>query len=185
MNITLDGVIQAPGRADEDPRGGFKHGGWAAPYNAMQDGGESISSIGALLLGRVTYEAMYDFWPKQVGNPMTEMLSNMPKYVASTTLQEPLPWENSTLLSEDIAATVDELKTSSDRDIVIFGSGELCQLLMERNVIDEYVLLVHPLVLGSGRKLFEEGSAADVLELLSTKTTPAGVVISTYQPMAK
>lgn len=100
MNLTLDGVMQAPGRADEDPRGGFRHGGWATPYAAMSssEAGESVPNFGALLLGRRTYEGLYDYWPKQVGNPMTEMLNNMQKNVVSTTLQEPLPWVNSTLL---------------------------------------------------------------------------------------
>lgn len=103
-NLTLDGVMQAPGRIDEDPRDGFEHGGWATPFAVMSssEAGESVPHFGALLLGRRTYEGLYDYWPKQTGNPMTEMLNNMPKYVASTTLQEPLPWINSTLLKGDI-----------------------------------------------------------------------------------
>lgn len=94
--------MQAPGRPDEDLRGGFEHGGWAAPYAAMQEAGDSIADTGALLLGRRTYEAMYDYWPKQTDNPITEMLNTMQKYVASTTLREPLPWINSTLLKDDV-----------------------------------------------------------------------------------
>src|SRR5215510_11667663 len=98
-NLTLDGVIQAPGRPEEDRRGGFQHGGWAAPYGAMQsrEAGEVLPGFGALLLGRRSYEVLYDYWPKQTNNPFTELLNNMPKYVVSTSLKEPLPWVNSML----------------------------------------------------------------------------------------
>src|SRR4029434_2726441 len=107
-NLTLDGVMQAPGRTDEDPRDHFEHGGWATPYAAMtsREAGESIPNFGGLLLGRRTYQALYDYWPKQTGNPMTELLNNMQKYVASTTLREPLPWINSTLLKGDVPKAV-------------------------------------------------------------------------------
>src|SRR5262245_4535603 len=95
-NLTLDGVMQAPGRPDEDTRDGFKHGGWAAPYGAMQESGDAIANIGAVLFGRWTYEAFYAFWPNQPDNPFTSFFKNIPKYVASTTLKEPLAWSNST-----------------------------------------------------------------------------------------
>jgi dihydrofolate reductase len=183
-NLTLDGVIQSPGRPDEDPRGGFQHGGWGVPFNAMQssEAGESISSFGALLLGRRTYEDFYAFWPKQGDNPFTERLNNMPKYVASTTLHEPLPWINSTLLQGDIAAAVTALKAQPGDDIVVMGSGVLVQSLMQHNLVDRYVLLVHPLVLGSGRRLFVEGGVAARLHLISAQATPTGVVVMTYEP---
>jgi dihydrofolate reductase len=109
------------------------------------------------------------------------MLDNMPKYVASTTLSEPLPWINSTLLKGDAAETVARLKQESDTDLVIMGSGELAQSLMQANLVDTYVLLIHPLVLGSGRRLFPEGGAAATLQLVGTRTTSTGVVIVTYQ----
>jgi dihydrofolate reductase len=163
MNLTLDGVMQAPGRTDEDLRDDFEHGGWGIPYGAMSssEAGESVPNFGALLLGRRTYEGLYDYWPKQIGNPMTEMLNNMQKYVASTTLQEPLPWVNSTLLKGDVPAEVAKLKKQQNEnlDLVIMGSGELIQTLMPHNIIDRYVFLIHPLVLGTGQQLFREGSA--------------------------
>ena len=182
-NLTLDGVMQAPGRPEEDTRGDFKHGGWAAPFAAMQDTGDVLSFSGALLFGRRTYEDFYSFWPNQKDNPFTEILNNVQKYVASTTLEEPLPWSNSTLLKGDAAKTVAQLKAEQDKDFLIFGSGVLVQSLMRANLIDEYVLLIHPLILGSGRRLFPDAGAFASLNLRNTKTTNKGVVIATYEPM--
>src|SRR5947209_19321657 len=181
-NLTLDGVMQAPARPDEDRRGGFEHGGWGAPYNAMEQAGESMPSIGALLLGRRTYERFYAVWPKRKDSPFSALLDNLQKYVASTTLSEPLAWINSTLLKGDAAEAVARLKGELDKDLVIMGSGELVQSLMRANLIDEYVLLIHPLVLGSGRRLFPDGGASATLRLVDAKTTKIGVVIATYQP---
>jgi dihydrofolate reductase len=184
-HLTLDGVMQAPGRPDEDSRGGFEHGGWALPYNDAVMGsvmGERMANDGALLLGRRTYEDFYGFWPNQKDNPFTEVLNNIQKYVASTTLQEPLPWSNSTLLEGDATEAVTKLKEQPGKDIGVLGSGELVQSLMRRNLVDEYVLPIHPLVLGSGRRLFADGGAFTALQLVDTKTTTTGVVIATYQP---
>lgn len=184
-NLTLDGVMQAPGRPDEDPRGGFEHGGWATPYAAMSssEAGASMSEIGALLLGRRTYEALYDFWPKQTdGNPFTEMLNNMQKYVASTTLKEPLPWINSTLLKGNVPEAVTRLKAQPGKDLLVMGSGELIQTLMKHRLVDVYVLLIHPLVLGSGRRLFPDGGPGAALQLIDNRTTSTGVAVATYQP---
>ena len=183
-NLTLDGVMQAPGRPDEDRRGGFSHGGWAAPYAAMQSSavGESLPGMDALLLGRRTYEDFYAYWPNQTDNPFTKMLNHMPKCVASTTLAEPLPWSNSTLLKGDGAKAVAQLKEQVDKNIVVMGSGELVQTLMKHNLVDRYVLLIHPLVLGEGRRLFPDGSAFAALRLVAAKPTSTGVVVATYQP---
>lgn len=181
-NLTLDGVMQAPGRPDEDTRDSFEHGGWAAPYGAMQDAGDVLSFTEALLFGRRTYEDFYSFWPNQKDNPFTEVLNNVQKYVASTTLEEPLPWSNSTLLKGDATKTVSSLKKEQDRDLLIFGSGVLVQSLMKANLVDEFVLLIHPLILGSGRRLFPDGGAFASLNLHDSKTTSKGVVIATYQP---
>ncbi|MCA9903173.1 MAG: dihydrofolate reductase [Anaerolineae bacterium] len=183
-NLTLDGVMQAPGRLDEDPRGGFQHGGWATPYAAMQssEAGENLPGFSALLLGRRTYDMLYDYWPKQTGNPFTEMLTAMPKYVASTTLNEPLPWANSFLLKGDAAEAVSALKAQPGDDLVMMGSGELIQSLMQHNLIDRYVLLIHPLVLGAGRRLFADDGAGTALRLVSAKSTPNGVVVAAYEP---
>src|SRR5438132_6190556 len=181
-NLTLDGVMQAPGRPDEDRRGGFEHGGWATPYAAMTAAGESTPHFGALLLGRWTYEEFYAYWPKQKDSPFSARLDNLQKYVASTTLSEPLPWINSTLLKGDAAEAVARLKEEPGKDLVVLGSGELAQSLMRANLIDEYVLLIHPLVLGSGRRLFPDGGAFAALQLVATSTTNNGVVIATYRP---
>jgi dihydrofolate reductase len=188
-NLTLDGVMQAPARSDEDRRGGFAHGGWATPYNAMMglfsatqaQAGAAAANIGALLFGRRTYEDFYAVWPSRTDNPFTPVLNATQKYVASTTLSEPLPWINSTLLRGDAAEAVARLKEESGTDFTILGSGELVQSLMRRNLVDEYVLLVHPLVLGSGRRLFPDGGASAVLRLVDTKTTATGVMTATYQ----
>jgi dihydrofolate reductase len=181
-NVTLDGVMQAPARPDEDPRGGFEHGGWGAPYAAMAEAGERMANMGAFLFGRRTYEDFYRVWPKRAESPYSAVLNNTRKYVASTTLEEPLPWMNSTLLTGDVAEAVTKLKAENDKDFVIFGSGELVQSLMRRSVVDEYVVLIHPLVLGSGRRLFTDGGAPATLGLVDSKTTSTGVVIATYQP---
>jgi dihydrofolate reductase len=181
-NLSLDGVMQAPGRADEDPRGGFTHGGWAVPYAAMQHAGDSLANIGALLLGRRTYEDFYSVWPKRTGDPMAAMLDNLQKYVVSTTLAEPLPWVNSTLLKGDAAESVGKLKEQPGKDLVIMGSGDLIHSLRKANLVDTYILMIHPLILGSGRRLFPDSDPFGVLRLVSAKTTELGVVVATYQP---
>jgi dihydrofolate reductase len=185
-SLTLDGVMQAPGRPDEDRRGGFAHGGWALPYNDAVMGsamGARIAQGGALLLGRRTYEDFHAYWPNQPEpNPFTAMLNDSRKYVASRTLEEPLPWRNSTLLKGDAAEAVARLKEQPGENLAVLGSGELVQSLMRRNLVDEYVLLIHPLVLGTGRRLFAEGSPTTALRLVDSVTTTTGVVIATYQP---
>jgi dihydrofolate reductase len=183
-NITLDGVMQAPGTPTEDTRGGFQNGGWAAPYGAMmsKEATESLPETGALLLGRRTYEIFYDFWPKQTNNQFTELLNNMQKYVASKSMNEPLPWMNSTLLKGDAATTVAELKAKPGPDMMMMGSGELIQTLTKNNLIDLYVLLIHPIILGLGRRLFPDGGVNANLRLIDAKKTDNGVVVATYAP---
>jgi dihydrofolate reductase len=184
-SVTLDGVMQAPARPDEDVRGDFPYGGWATPYSDPEMGraaAESGATAGGLLLGRRTYEDFYQIWPNRTDNPYTEVLNNSQKYVASRTLKEPLPWMNSTLLKGTVPEAVAALKAQQDKDLVILGSGELIQTLMQHQLIDQYVLLIHPLVLGTGQRLFREGSAYSALQLVDSKTTPKGVVIATYIP---
>jgi dihydrofolate reductase len=184
-SLTLDGVMQAPGRPDEDRRGGFAHGGWAQPYNdpvMASVAAEGMANSGPLLLGRRTYEDFYSFWPHQTDNPFSEVLDNAQKYVASTTLAEPLPWRNSTLLKGDAAEAVAGLKQQPGKDLVVLGSGELVRSLMRRDLVDRYTLLIHPLVLGSGRRLFADGGAFAALRLAHARTTTTGVVIATYEP---
>ena len=181
-NLTLDGVMQSPGRPEEDPRGGFERGGWAAPFGAMQQAGEAFANMGALLFGRWTYESFYDFWPNQTDNPFTAFLNNIPKYVVSTTLEEPLLWSNSKLIRGDVPKALEKLKGEQDKDLVVFGSGVLIQSLMRWNLVDEYVLLIHPLVLGSGRRLFTRDGVAANLSLGGSRATTNGVLIATYLP---
>jgi dihydrofolate reductase len=177
--------MQAPARPDEDRRGGFEHGGWATPYAqsiAAAGVGPGMGLGGALLFGRRTYEDFYSVWPNRTDNPFTPALNAAQKYVASTTLAEPLPWINSTLLKGDAEEAVARLKGEPGPDLLILGSGELIRSLMPRDLIDEFMLLIHPLVLGSGRRLFDEGGALARLRLVDTKTTTTGVVIATYRP---
>lgn len=184
-SLTLDGVMQAPGRPDEDTRGGFAHGGWAIPYNDAVMGqvmGKGMSAGGSLLFGRRTYEDFAAYWPKQTNNRFTEALNQRQKYVASTTLIAPLPWENSTLLEGDAAAAVAALKAAPGDTLTILGSGGLIRALQRRNLIDEYLLLIHPLVLGAGGRLFPEGVPPAPLRLINSVTTTTGVLIATYQP---
>jgi dihydrofolate reductase len=185
-HVTLDGVMQAPGRPDEDTRGGFGYGGWAIPGNDEVMGrklGEGMARGGPLLLGRRTYEDFYRFWPGQSGNPYTEALNNVLKYVASRTLREPLPWANSILLDGDAAGAVAKLKEQPIGDLTIMGSGDLIGSLMAAGLIDEYLLMIHPLVLGAGRRLFPEGVHAS-LRLTDSVTTTTGVVIASYEQAA-
>ncbi|HEV3215336.1 MAG TPA: dihydrofolate reductase family protein [Vicinamibacterales bacterium] len=184
-NLSLDGVMQAPGRPDEDLRGGFEHGGWAMPYNDSVKGramAGGMAQAGPMLFGRQTYEDFFRVWPNRKDNPFTEVLDNAQKYVASTTLTEPLPWKNSTLLKGDAADAVARLKEQHDKDIVVLGSGTLVQSLVQRRLVDEYVLLIHPVVLGSGRRLFVDGGTFAALQLVDAQTTTTGVVIATYRP---
>lgn len=185
-HLTLDGVMQSPGHPDEDPRDGFRYGGWAsrAQDPAMREAmGARMSSRWSLLAGRTTYQRFADYWPKQRPNPFTEALNRVQKYVASTTLTEPLAWQNSTLLRGDAADAVAGLKEGLEENLVVFGSGVLVRSLMRRHLVDEFVLLVYPLVLGSGRRLFpDSGSDLSAFRLVDFTTTGTGVIIATYQP---
>ncbi|WP_341514410.1 dihydrofolate reductase family protein [Rhodococcus qingshengii] len=183
-SVTLDGVMQAPGGPDEDRRGGFEHGGWAAPFNdsvMAQKMGEGMAKKSELLFGRRTYENFASYWPFQTDNPFTEVLDNTQKYVASRTLGEPLPWKNSTLLKGDAADAVATLKESEGPDLVILGSGDLITSLAARRLVDTYTLLIHPLVLGTGRRLFPDGAALAQFTLTDSVPTTTGVIIATYQ----
>ena len=183
-HVTLDGVMQAPGRPDEDTRGGFEFGGWAGPnvdevVNAAM--GARMPRSGGLLLGRRSYEDMLSYWNSQ-DSPFKDMLNSAPKYVASRTLREPLPWPNSTLLNADVAESVAQLRQRSGKDLNVMGSGELIKTLMRDNVIDEYLLLIHPIVLGAGRRLFGDGGPPASLRLVESNVSTTGVLIATYKP---
>jgi dihydrofolate reductase len=188
-HLTLDGVVQAPGRADEDTRDGFEHGGWASAAIQSPDpaigeamGGRMAASDG-MLLGRRTYQDLLTSWNAQ-GGPFKDALNAAPKHVASTTLTDPLPWPNSTLLGDDVPAAVAELKARPGRELHILGSGELVETLLFHQLIDEFLLFVHPIVLGQGRKLFTDGGPRATLSLVEAVTTASGVIIATYRSVA-
>ena len=184
-NLTLDGVMQAPGSRDEDRRGGFEHGGWMAQYNddvKMRVMGEGMMRPTDMLFGRWTYEKFHSVWAGRTDNPFTAVFERSQKYVASRTLRGPLPWVNSTLLEGDAPDAVAQLKQQSGNDILIMGSGVLTQSLMQRGLVDEFQLVIHPLVLGSGRRLFEHDVPRTPLRLSKSVPTTTGVIIATYEP---
>jgi dihydrofolate reductase len=179
-SVSLDGVMQAPGRPDEDTRGGFTHGGWATPY-ADPAMWQDMGAPGALLLGRRTYADFAAYWPDQVDNPFTPVLNERRKYVASRGLEQPLSWQNSVPLLGEAARSVPKLKAEVDDHLMILGSGELVQTLMAADLIDEYTLLIHPLVIGSGRRLFPDDDTITKLDLIRSEVTSTGVIIATYR----
>jgi len=183
-NVTLDGVMQAPGSPNEDTRNGFTRGGWAAPYHdevKMKIMGRGMARRGALLFGRHTYEHFFKVWPGRTDNPYTEVLDNTQKYVVSRTLKEPLPWKNSTLLAGDAEDTVAALKNDPGVDLTILGSGELVRSLVRCNLIDQFILLIHPLVLGSGQRMFGDDGTLAKFTLTESVPTTTGVIIATYE----
>ncbi len=187
--VTLDGVMQAPGRPGEDTSGGFTQGGWGRTSGTPGDViakamGDRMAAGGGLagwLFGRRTYEGLLSYWNSQPDAPFGPALNNTAKYVASRTLTEPLPWPNSTLLHGDLAEAVAALKAAPDGVLAIMGSGELIGSLMAADLIDEYLLMIHPLVLGSGRRLFPDDLRSS-LRLTESATTPSGMIIATYEP---
>ena len=189
-HVTLDGVMQSPGGRDEDPRDDFQFGGWAAVNQdsvmaEVMGRGMASGAGGGLLFGRWTYEKMYEVWHGRTdSNPFTEVLDSRTKYVASTTLTEPLLWQNSTLLAGDVCDAVAELKATETGNLAILGSGRLIATLAARNLIDEWVLPIHPVVLGTGQRLFPAGVAPQSLRLVDSTPTTRGVVIARYETIA-
>jgi dihydrofolate reductase len=184
-HLTLDGVLQGPGRPDEDTRGGFSHSGWATPHGD-EVMGRALGKLmgrpeGGLLLGRWSYEEMLGYWNAH-GGQFKEPLNNAPKYVVSSNPATNLEWPNSNLLHGDIPAAVAELKHNEGGDLVIMGSGQLIRSLLPHGLIDEYLLLIYPLVLGSGQRLFDQDSHPLRLRLVESIATTTGVIITTYQP---
>lgn len=184
-HLTLDGVMQSPGRPDEDTRGGFSQGGWAIPGNdpaMFQAIGERMGKPGSgMLLGRRSYEDMLTSWNAK-GGPFKDGLNNAPKYVASSSSLTKLEWPNSTLLHGDVPAAVAGLKENSGGNLVIMGSCQLIRSLIPHRLIDEYLLMIHPLILGSGKRLFEHDDHLARLKLTGSTATPTGVILATYQP---
>jgi dihydrofolate reductase len=182
--VTIDGVMQSPGAPQEDPRDGFDLGGWLPPYFDDETGqymNEVFDQADAFLLGRFTYEAMAGYWPN-VTDPAIRVgvaLNNLPKHVVTTTLTQ-LTWNNSVPLTGDIATQVAELKQQPGRELQIHGSGRLARYLMTRGLIEAYRLIIFPVVLGRGQRLFADGVPPAAFRLTDTQTTSRGVVMHTY-----
>lgn len=184
-NLTLDGVMQGPGRRDEDTRHGFADGGWAQAYADAVLGeylGSGMETVHELVLGRRTWEDFASFWPTQEGNPFSNLLGTLQKHVASRTLHEPLAWANSTLLPGDAVQAVEQLLALPGPDLLCMGSGQLLQGLMAAGLVDEYTLLIHPLLLGRGERMFDEGLPRTEFTLVEAITTTTGVIIAVYRP---
>ncbi|MBK9713184.1 MAG: dihydrofolate reductase [Kouleothrix sp.] len=181
--VSLDGVMQAPGGADEDREGGFAHGGWTHQYWHDDIGAHffgAMSETGALLLGRKTWQGHAGaFEPMAEGDPFGDVMNTMPKYVVSTTLTGASAWRNSTLIKSNVVEEVRALKAQDGKNIAIDGSSVLVHTLAQHDLVDEYSLLVYPLVLGSGKKLFAEGARAN-LRLIESRAFPSGVVLMRY-----
>jgi dihydrofolate reductase len=186
--ISLDGVVQAPGGKEEDTAGGFAHGGWSMPYfDAAAMGpvlGEVMEATDALLFGRRTWQVMASAWPKRAGDPFADRMNEIRKYLVSRTLtQADLGWTNSTLLpADDVVGAVRDLRAQEGRDIQVMGSASVARLLIANDLVDEYRLMIEPVVLGGGKRLFPEDGHAHPLELVSTVTSSTGVHICTYRP---
>jgi dihydrofolate reductase len=181
-SVSLDGVMQGPGRPEEDTRDGFAHGGWMIPFSdraMVAKMGERMGRDRAFLFGRRSYEDLLAYWNAE-GGPFKDALNDARKYVASSNPATGLDWPNSTLLHGDIPAAVADLRESSGTNLVILGSGVLIGSLMAADLIDEYLLMIAPVVLGNGRRLFADGTHA-LLRLIDSTTTTTGVVIATYE----
>lgn len=182
-HVSLDGVIQGPGRADEDTRNGFAHGGWAQQGNdaTMSDAmGERMGESFSWMFGRRSYDDMLSHW-NAVGGPFKDGLNNAPKYVASSTSDTTLPWPNSTLLTGNVPAAVAELREQSGGNLVIMGSGQLIRSLLPHGLVDELLLMIHPIVLGSGQRLFGADGDVHRLRLVDSRPTETGVLLATYR----
>jgi dihydrofolate reductase len=186
--ISLDGVVQAPGGEQEDLDGGFRHGGWSMPYFDAEAMGpvleETFDTAGALLFGRRTYETLADAWPRQTGDPFADKVNAIPKYVVSRTLaQRDVAWPNTTLLAGDTAIRdVRRMKGDPGGDLVVLGSAAVARQLIADGLVDEYRLMIEPILLGGGKRLFPDDTWARPLELVSVTTAATGVLICTYRP---
>ena len=186
--MSLDGVVQAPGGAEEDTDGGFAHGGWSMPYFDPEVMGaavsEGMSTAEALLFGRRTWQGMAAAWPERAGDPYADQMNAIKKYVASRTLtQDDLSWNNTTLLSpENAVADIAELRGQDGGDLLIWGSGSLVKTLLSQGLVDELTLLIEPILLGSGKRLFPEDGTARPMQLVNAVTAGTGVQVCTYRP---
>ena len=185
--MSLDGVVQAPGGEDEDTTGGFEHGGWHMRYMdepAQKRALEGIVEAGGFILGRRTYEIFAAYWPNapKEEHVIAEPLNTKPKYVASRTLSDPLEWQNSTVLQGDVAQAVAALKRENGADLHIIGSTELVQTLLEHRLVDELRLMIDPVMLGGGKRIFRDDGSLRPLRLVDSEVTPTGAILATYAP---
>ena len=183
--MTLDGVVQAPGQPDEDTSGGFEHGGWHVAYFddlSQQRVVENLREASAFLLGRRTYEGFASYWPNasEEEQVLAEPLNTKPKYVASTTLTEPLDWQNSTLLQGDVADAVGRLKAEEGGDIHVIGSSRLVQTLVEKDLVDEFRFMIDPLFVGGGKRIFPDDGVLRPMQLLGSEVTSTGAILATF-----
>ena len=189
--MSLDGVVQAPGGRDEDTDGGFAHGGWSMPYFDVETMGpvigELLATTEALLFGRRTWQTMAAAWPGRAGDPFADRMNEITKYVASRTLtQDDLTWSGSTLLpAADAIGAMRELRARDGKALQVMGSPSLAAQLIEHDLVDEYRLMIEPILLGGGKRLFPWDGQARPLELVSTSTTGTGVLICTYRPAGR
>ena len=187
MMLSLDGVYQGPGGPDEDRRGGFERGGWTAAFADEAMGPFLVSMFeraDALLLGRKTWEIWLPYWPNHDDNPFGHRINVLPKYVPSTTLKDP-SWQNTHVITGDVEAAVRELKAKPGRELQVHGSGVLLRWLLERDLVDELNLRLHPVLVGDGLRLFPEHGQSHHLELVESQQLPAGVTILTYRPSGR
>jgi len=187
--LSVDGVYQGPGGPEEDRSGGFDRGGWLVPHFDEATGEfmtEVFKGVDAFLIGRRTYEIFAASWPNVTdpNDPVANSLNTLPKYVASSTLEDP-QWSNTTVLKGDLASAVQELKQRDGRELQVHGSGRLVQFLLANDLIDRLNLLVFPVIVGAGRRLFPESGIATGLALDESQTTPSGVAISVYRPSGR
>jgi dihydrofolate reductase len=185
--MSLDGVVQAPGGPEEDAESGFAHGGWSAPYfdpDAMGPVlGEVMDKTEALLFGRRTWQGMAAAWPERAGDPYADQMNALPKYVASRTLtQDDLSWNSTLLAPDDAIGAVRELRARDGKGLQIWGSASLATQLVAHDLVDEYVLMHEPVLLGGGKRVFPDDGQARPLELVSTVITSTGVLVCTYRP---
>ena len=187
--MSLDGVVQAPGAADEDTTGGFEHGGWHLRYFddlSRRWVAENLTGAGGFLLGRRTYENFAAHWPKasEEEQALAQPLNTLPKYVASTTLAKPLVWQNSRVLQGDLATAVVALKQEKGNDLHVIGSTELVHTLIEHDLVDEFRVMIDPLVVGGGKRIFRSDGVSRPLRLVESQVTTTGAIIVTYVPAA-
>lgn len=190
-NVSLDGVMQGLGGADEDRRGGFERGGWALPlFGKDIEGTTFVKDVyqraDAFLFGRRTYEIFAGYWGvmEDSDNPIATALNTRPKYVASTTLTEP-GWANTTVLAGDLATAIRELKAMPGGELQVHGSGNLVRWLFDNRLVDEITLLIYPMIIGQGTQLFPESGPDIALELVDSRATPKGVTIQVYRPTGR